>query len=384
MKPEEYWIQRVRKLLQAALPDSVEVARDRPGRHQPDLIVSSAGSVVLIELKLARGPRISEVEGLFAKAVLSLRRQAASRKQVLVAIVAISRFGKKLEQAVREYMEEFAPDIGWGLVDALDQSVLEIPELGVEVRHRGSLRQWDEPDSARRDRQLFTDLNRWMLKVLLLRNAPKELWGGPRHAPAHPTELAEIAQVSVSKAHRFASAFHAEGFLRKTKSGLRLVRVDSLLEVWLQDERYRSPRTVHVRPLVPSRDSPSSEQDWSGESQLPRTAWGDAVLGGGIAAEIGDLLRIVGSFVPLVHVKIPFSNALQDWSLERCDTRDAQFVLNRPLYPRSVFSGEVHRRRGAPVVDVWQIALDSVRTDPRGLEQADYIVQRVIALQEAE
>ena len=221
-----------------------------------------------------------------------------------------------------------------------------------------------------------------MLKVLLLRDAPEGQWGGPRLRPRHPTDLAEIADVSVSKAHQFAAAFQEEGYLRKSGGGLRLVRLPALLEAWLQDERNGSPKVVPARSFVPAQVSRSSEDQEPAEPPLPPQAWHDVAIGGMSAAMHRGLSRVGGRQLPLVHVGGPLSRAMHDWRLESCDRRDAQMVLSRPLYPRSVFRGVVRRKWGAPLVDLWQIALDATSSAVRGQEQAEYIRERVIALQE--
>lgn len=48
----------------------------------------------------------------------------------------------------------------------------------------------------------------------------------------------------------------------------------------------------------------------------------------------------------------------------------------------SVFRGIVRRGMGAPLADLWQIALDAVSSAARGREQAEYILERVLTLQE--
>jgi hypothetical protein len=298
-------------------------------------------------------------------------------------VVALSRFGPKLEEAVRKFMGEYAASFGWGLLDRSEKAVLVIPDLDVEWTRAPSLTEWRPSLFERRDRKLFTDLNRWMLKVLILRNAPEAQWGGPRQCPRHATELAQVAGVSVGKAHQFASAFQREGFLRKTGDGLRLVRLPALLEAWLQDEKNSSPRTSPVRLLVPAQASLFSNEEHS-EPPLAPEIRGDSAIGGLFAARHMGLLRVSGRHVPLVHVAKPMSRAIHAARVESCDPRDAQMILVRPLYPKSVFRGVVKREQAAPLVDLWQIALDAVSSPARGREQAEYIVERVLAFQESQ
>ena len=124
----------------------------------------------------------------------------------------------------------------------------------------------------------------------------------------------------------------------------------------------------------------SNEQQF--EPSLPPQAWNDSAIGGMVAARLNGLMRASGRQVPLVHVGKPISRAVHEWQLESCDLRDAQMILAQPLHPRSVFRGIARREQGAPLVDLWQIALDAVSSAARGREQAEFIVERVLALQE--
>ena len=338
-------------------------------------------ALLRVEVKTIRAPRISDVEGQLARFALSRNRQVKPREAFDVMVVVLSRFGPKLEKAVRKFMVENAPNMGWGLLDQSDKAVLVVPGLDLEWRRAPSLVQRRPSLFERRDRKLFTDLNRWMLKVLILRNAPEDQWGGPRHCPRHATELSQIAGVSVSKAHHFASDFQQEGYLRKSEHGLRIVGLPALLEAWLQDEKNSSPRMSPVRSLLPAQSSIFSI-DRQFDPPLPPESWNNAAIGGMCAARQIGLMRVSGRQVPLVHIAKPMSRAMHEWQLESCDMRDAQMVLAKPLYPRSVFRGGVKRKQGAPLVDVWQIALDVVSSAARGLEQAEYIIERVLAFQE--
>ena len=354
MRSDQEWLVLLGDNFREAIP-SARVFTPEPTEMGADLVIESGDQRLLVLLELVRGPRIPEVEGQLARAVLKLKRCADEQGGIPVPVVALTRYGPKLEQAVRSFMEEFAPGVGWGLLDERGQAVLMVPGLDLRWSRAVSLPEWGGGSAERGDRQLFTDLNRWLLKVLLLVNAPDKLWGGPRQKPRHPTELAGIARVSVAKAHSFARAFEGRGFLRKSREGLKLTGVQEMLQSWLQDEKNASPKAVPVRALIPPL---SSDDRAGGEPPLPESAWDAAVVGGAFAALKRGLLRVGGRQTPLVHVRIPISRAIQDWQLEECDPRDAQMVLSRPLFPQSVFLGQLRRQDGPPLVDLWQVALD--------------------------
>jgi hypothetical protein len=380
MKSKEHWQGALIEMLLEAIPYSRLLHPERT-QVEVDQLIGVEDRRVLVALELVRGPRILEVEGQLARAVLRLKRSAGEQGGLPVAVVALPRFGTKLRRAAESFMRKFAPGVGWGLLDESGQAVLVVPDLEVEWERAASLPAEGRSAHHRGDRQLFTDLNRWMLKVLLLRNAPEELWGGPRRRPRHPTELAEVAQVSIAKAHNFASAFESRGLLRKSPSGLKLVRVQELLQSWLHDESNARRKAVPARALLPLEHS---EEDLGVQQLLPSSAWDSATVGGASAALRHGLLRKPNRQPPLIHLEIPISRAISIWQLEECELRDAQMILSRPMFPRSVFRGRVRGQKGPPLVDMWQVALDSISSGGRGREQADYILERILAFQEAE
>lgn len=65
------------------------------------------------------------------------------------------------------------------------------------------------PDSG----QLFSDLNQWMLKVLLAPALPPEMLAAPRGEYRNASQLAEAAQISLMSAFRFLRQMKQEGFL---------------------------------------------------------------------------------------------------------------------------------------------------------------------------
>jgi hypothetical protein len=379
MAQDSMWLERTMELLRAALPDGGKGPRGIASKDQvegdlPDLELRVGGRRVLVEVKTAAASRVSEVLGQFARAVLELQRCRRAQKDILIAVVGLEKFGSKLEAEVRAFFRLNAPDAGWGIEDSRGRAVLEIPALGIRWSRGARAEPEGAESSVRVERQLFTDLNRWMLKILLLRNAPENVWGGPRLVPRHPTDLARIAGVSIEKAHRFVLSFESEGHLRRTPDGLRLVRVRLLLDSWLQQDRGELARTIDVRPLVPSGKSE--------EPSLPVAAAQWAALGGAMAAKRRGLLHSGGPHVPLVHLRIPVEDALRDGGLEVAEPRDAALRLRRPRHPMSVFRGVVPRGDKLPLVDLWQMALDSNTADSRGAEQAEYIHGRVLELQE--
>src|SRR3984893_17415754 len=81
--------------------------------------------------------------------------------------------------------------------------------------------------------QLFSDLNQWMLKVLLAPSIPEIYLSAPRGRYRGSAQLAKAAAVSVMSAFRFIEQFSKAGFLEEEHEGLRVVRIEELMNRWL-------------------------------------------------------------------------------------------------------------------------------------------------------
>jgi len=62
---------------------------------------------------------------------------------------------------------------------------------------------------------LFSDLNQWMLKVLLSEDIPESLLSAPRAHYENASQLAHAAGVSVMSAFRFVRQLSQDGFLER-------------------------------------------------------------------------------------------------------------------------------------------------------------------------
>src|SRR5205823_694030 len=87
---------------------------------------------------------------------------------------------------------------------------------------------------------LFSDLNQWMLKILVGRDLPEALISVPREPIRNASQLAVAAGVSVMSASRLVNQLSNEGFLDEHNENLRIVRVDELLERWVSASRKMS------------------------------------------------------------------------------------------------------------------------------------------------
>ncbi len=226
----------LRKTLKDHLPDA-SLARQTPCKSGVDFILRHPSGIVVGEIKQAKSASIEAVIGLIASSTLRTQHMLdADERQIPLAMAIIPRVGGKTKREIERFMSNNAPGCGWGLTDSSGATRMVIPQLNVDIDEPGvigSRASWRSPPS----RQLFSDLNRWMLKVLLLRDAAPALWNGPRADIATPTELHRVANVSVAKAHQFCHAFEGAGFLFRGQRGLAIVRKKTLMETWFQNER---------------------------------------------------------------------------------------------------------------------------------------------------
>jgi len=118
------------------------------------------------------------------------------------------------------------------------QSVISYGSDGLQFFAGRGLEKLNAPRSSRVRRQqhrltesalLFSDLNQWMLKVLLAPLIPEGLLHAPREQYHSVSHLAEGAGVSVMSAFPLMRQLRHEGFLDHNDGILRLVRRGELM-----------------------------------------------------------------------------------------------------------------------------------------------------------
>jgi len=345
-------------ITQFEIADRAEVEERPTGK-------SSSPDRLLVEIERVRSRSIDEILGRLAMRVLMTRQD--QRRRLAVPVLVIERLGDKTKRTAREFMSKYAPGHAWGLVDRSGAAALAIPSLKVDIDQPGN----SEPRARVRhtSTQLFSDLNQWMLKVLLLVDAPPSLWGGPRQRVATPTELHRVARVSVEKAHLFVRVFEKMGFVRQTRQGLTVVRRQQLLDRWFHAERSQSVLPIPARWIF---GMPSGLQDIfakPGDSE-------HLAVCGFEACRLLDVLH-----APVVQREVylagDIESALAAWDLEPCEEHEAHIFLRKARSAQSILRGRVIRAN-LPVVDVLQAALDVHDQAARGTEQSQYLTRHVL------
>jgi hypothetical protein len=333
----------------AAHADSIESANGR--EHGFDLCAKFGEQRVLVAVKSIAAARVDALIGRLSQGVLVGRVEA--KDAIPMVIVVAPRLGPKSLDAAEQFMEAYAPDVAWGAMDERGAVRLRIPGVGLDVRERGERRASPKRALQHVPKQPFSDLNRWLAKVLVYAAHEADL-----HTAA---DLARVADVSRSKAYTFVRDFDALGYL--DARNLELRQLGSLLDDWLHEDRLGPAPRVFVRGLFGRLEHP----DFSGEGR---------VLGGFAACEHHGVLHAPYE-LPEVHVR-DVETALDALGAGPCERRDAELALIVPPHPESVF-----RAAADGVVDLWQAALDVVANPARGLEQAQLIRDRLLAADES-
>ncbi len=337
--------------------------RDRFG---PDLLVRRPGIVYAVEVKAGAEGRRDRLVPLLAQAVLQAAR-AAGQKAAPLAIVAAPKISPRAAEQVIKFAEEYAPDAAAGVIDFDGLRMFRGPHLE-EMNALAKNRPASVRASARESGDLFSDLNQWMLKVLLAPEVPDGLLSAPRGQYRNASQLARAANVSVMSAFRFVQQLQREGYLHESAPSLNLVRREDLLNRW-QALAARSVREVSMRFVLPG----------DVQAQLRKMLGsGRACLALFAAAEALQL-GFVHGVPPYVYVQRVGSANLAAWkNLRACAPSEPPAVIVRQApAPQSVFRGMV-RPGGMAASDILQVWVDVAAHPSRGREQADLIRRRVL------
>jgi len=352
----------VTEVLSEALPQWK--ARRRPRtKGDFDLELSGPhGAALQVNIKEARDTRPDTVEGALARAILQLQRLDIEGATLVVALT-VPRIGSKTVERVRAFMAAHGPAMGWAVVAPDRSFAIEIPSVAVSKRSiesHATTRTLPVSGSS----ALFTDLNCWLLKVLLLKDVGPELWGGPRGPLQTPMELMKAGAVSRITAYRFVRTFTEADYLRVTPTGMQIVRREALVRAW---RGAAESAVVHAMPVRWMLGRPPRVEDVFDMGTMRY-----AITGFEACRRLGMLhanSKRTEVYVP--HVE----RAMRRLDLAPTSTGEADFHLLTST--QSVDRG-ARLVDGAMVVDVLQAAIDVDRNAARGREQSDYIFHDVL------
>src|SRR5436190_16011594 len=130
-----------------------------------DMIVRRPGVVYAAEVKAGVEGRGDRLVPLFAQAMLQSLHNAGKSAAPL-AVVAAPKISPRVAQQVLKFAEQYAPQAAAGVIDFEGLRMFRgahLEALNAEAPRRSAIRS----KSPRVSGHLFSDLNQWMLKVLL-------------------------------------------------------------------------------------------------------------------------------------------------------------------------------------------------------------------------
>ena len=351
----------------------VEAEHRGNGQSHADLLLRQNAHSYVAEVKaIARGSSIP-LEDPWSRACLQVRR-AVHGDALPLAIVVAPRISRSAVARLENFRQQYAPDVAMGVMDHLGLQAFRGPGLEALNREPKSSLPSEQAIHPLAHKNLFSDLNQWLLKMLLAADLPERLLAGPRGEYRNASALAEAAGCSIMSAHRFVGELRREGFLSEGGQYLRLVRRGVLFRRWksvpshsLPDVSFKAVGHKDVRSAL-ERLFPSHR----------------ACLGLFAAAEEMGL-GFVSGVPPYVLVDRPSvlpggaDAASESRSLMYAGPGEAaHLVIRIPKAPRSVFRGLV-RPKGVACADVIQTWLDVSEHSARGAEQAQLIWREHLA-----
>jgi len=362
------------------------VEEPREKNVAPDFLVSGHGKKFVVELKRASEGRKDRVIPLLAQAALEAVHysRVMPGHPVPLAIVGANRIPNSIAEDAKQFMRERAPEVAVGVVDLEGLRLFAghgLEWLSSSRRPQSELR---APNVRARAPQLFSDLNQWILKVLLAPRIPEVYLSAPRGRYQGASQLAEAAGVSVMSAFRFVEEFSKEGFLEPGGGVLRLVRLRELLNRWVAASQQRILEipmcwVLHrgKKALRNAVRSYQSDEAIASADQLssprPRLCLG--------LFEAAEALGIgfVHGVKPYLYLERLNAAVLKDLGLSgNAEEEEADLYVRIPGNRESAFRGVV-RKDGVPVSDILQVWLDVSQHPSRGKEQADLIWRRILS-----
>ncbi len=337
------------------------------------------------EVKTLSEGRSDRVIPLLSQAIIQAQRYAADNANSRpLAVLYVEHAPASMFGTVARFLDKYRPDAaiavitpeGLGLLRWEDGRPFSMQVASGEqvTSHKLRRRPGAIGSAPIKPFNLFSDLNQWLLKVLLAPEIEEGLLNAPRQQYSSGTELANAANCSQMSASRFLQHLRQEGFLDEQHRSLRIVRRAELFERW----RAANMRTL---PELPMRFTVriGIQQQLKG---LLNAETVQTCLGLFAAADALGMGHVSG-VPPYVYVpKLPgFANDRHNpaWAgVTLLPPNDApDFIVRQPIAPDSTFKGAVHRD-GFLCTDVIQAWLDVSSHPSRGQEQADHIFKTVL------
>jgi len=346
------------------------------------LVVQAARNRYIVEVKAAPEGRRDRLIPLLSQAILEAQASARRFRSPVapLAVVASSRVPESVAEHLQRFAEQNAPGVAVGVIDSC--GFRSFAGAGLEPLNAPPARHPSKHIiSLQRLPNLFSDLNQWMLKILLGQRLPDRLINVDRQQRIqNASQLAEAARrsgmsVSGMSASRFVNQLADRGFLDEGAEGLKIVRVEELLDLWVAHNQ-SAANEIPARWII--KGGPDQLRVALRE-YASRKIQNQAQCCLGLFAAADALgLGFVRGAVPHIYLeRLPLDSMTRlglDFSKSN---RPADVMVRIPANPKAVFRPSV-LHEGLPVSDVLQVWLD-VSTHPgRGREQAREIRRRVL------
>ena len=350
------------------------------GRRHADLLVSRGRHKYLVELKASSEGRRDRLLPLLAQAILQAKAiaQASPKPVTPLAVIAAPIVSPTLAASLKDFLVENATDAAAGIFDREGFRAFIGPGLeNLNVSPPIAVRRRHHPSAE--SSYLFSDLNQWMLKVLLAPNLSEKLLQAPRGEYHNASQLAQAAQVSVMSAFRLVRQLRQEGFLDSESEVLRLVRREELMRRW-QAAHLRSVPELPLRWIIPATGKDhrlsAALSHYVANPNKNKKANRRACLGLFAAAEyLGfGFVRGVPPYFYMENLDREVLGSL-GLSFERAEQSPDVYV-RVPTFRESVFRAAI-LREDVPVADILQVWLDVSSHPARGEAQAKEIRRRV-------
>jgi len=213
--------------------------------------VDGAGNKYFVVIKRSSEGRRDRVIPLLSQAILEAQAFATGSRTSVVplAMVAAQQIPPVVVDAVRAFADRVVPHMVVGLVDAEGLRAfwghgLEILNARPSFKEHRARRQV----SLRHLPRLFSDLNQWMLKILLAEFVQPDLLSAPKTRFKNPTGPARAANVSLMSAFRLVRQLQKDNLIDSDQEWLRLVRIPELMRRWSASSE--PVRKFAVRSLI--------------------------------------------------------------------------------------------------------------------------------------
>ena len=203
-----------------------------------DLVFEKDGTKYLVQLKVSSEGRSDRLIPLLSQAILQARSYSLqSGGANPVAVVAARHIPASVAGQIQEFAKRHAPEVGVGVIDA--EGLRLFIGFGLEAFDaKPSRGEGSEVALAPRLPDLFSDLNQWMLKVLIGQRLPEMLIAVPRESIRN----ASPARYCSRRVHheRFTicgNQLSDRRFLHRRDDLHQIVRLEELLDLWISANR---------------------------------------------------------------------------------------------------------------------------------------------------